>query len=96
MVYEFEYNTEKNIKLKQTRNITFDEIIDLIQDGLVLDIIEHHNKEKYPSQEVYVLDIDGYVWFVPYIREGNKVFLKTAFPSRKETKKYFGGENEEI
>ena len=96
MIDEFDYNEEKNRKLKQERNITFNKIIDHIQNGCVVDIISHQNKEKYPSQKMYVLDIDGYIWLVPYIQNGNRAFLKTAFPNRKETKKYLRGKNAKI
>jgi len=37
---------------------------------------------------MYVLEIDGYAIIVPYVEKNNEIFLKTAFPSRKYTKKY--------
>lgn len=95
MINEFDYSYEKNLKLKQERGITFDEIIELIRNGFVMDIIDHPNQEKYPFQRIYVLDIDEYIWLVPYIQNGNKAFLKTAFPSRDKTKEYFEGKKNE-
>lgn len=92
-MYEFDYNTEKSDKLKQQRNISFDEIISLINNDCVLDVLDN-NQEKYLHQKIYVLDIDGYIWLVPYIQKGNKIFLKTAFPSRKKTKEYLRDNNE--
>jgi hypothetical protein len=54
----------------------------------VLDIIEHPNQEKYPGQKVYLIEVDAYVWLVPFVEDDDKVLLKTAIPSRKATKKY--------
>jgi len=84
----FDYCSEKNIKLKQDRGISFEEIIYYINDGHLLEIVEHHNKEKYASQCFYVIDVEGYIYLVPFVKDGDKVFLKTIFPSRKHTKKY--------
>ena len=37
-----------------------------------------------------VLNIEGYVYLVPYIKERGARFLKTIIPSRKATKEYLG------
>jgi len=47
MNIEYEYNPEKNIKLKKERGISFEEIIYYINSGYLLDVIQHHNKNKY-------------------------------------------------
>ncbi len=88
MEIKYEYNAEKNIKLKEQRGISFDEIIYYINNGHLLDTIQHQNKNKYAGQHFYVVDVDGYVYLVPFVREGERVFLKTIFPSRKHTRKY--------
>ncbi len=85
---EYEYNPEKNIALKEEQGISFEEIIYYINNGHLLDTIQHPNKKKYAGQFFYVLDIEGYIYLVPFVRQGQKVFLKTIFPSRKHTKKY--------
>lgn len=88
---KFAYDTEKDVKLRTERFISFDEIIILIEDGHLLDILEHHNQERYDGQKIYIIDVDGYVWLVPYVQNANEIFLKTAFPSRKHTRQYKGG-----
>lgn len=88
MDYEFEFDPAKNQKLKEERGISFEEIILLIDEGYLIDVVEHSNKEKYPSQQFYVVDVDRYVYLVPFVREGNRIFLKTIYPSRKATKEY--------
>jgi uncharacterized DUF497 family protein len=85
---KFCYNAEKNTKLKQERNISFDEIIVLIEGDKLIDVLDHPNQRDYPGQKIYVLDVDGYIWLVPFIESSDEIFLKTAFPSRKHTKQY--------
>jgi len=63
-------------------------VIALLEDGNILDILDHPNKEKYAHQKIYVIEINGYVYLVPFIQDKNKVFLKTIIPSRKAQKKY--------
>ena len=54
----------------------------------LLDTIEHPNKEKYASQQFYVVDVEGYIYLVPFVEHGKHIFLKTIFPSRKHTQRY--------
>jgi len=42
----------------------------------------------YPNQRMYILEIDNYAIIVLYLENDDEIFLKTAFPSRKYTKKY--------
>lgn len=88
LIIEYEYSAEKNSKLKEQRGISFDEIIYYINNGHLLDTIMHTNKNKYANQQFYVVDVEGYVHLVPFVRSGDKIFLKTIFPSRKHTKQY--------
>jgi uncharacterized DUF497 family protein len=85
---EFEWSSEKNIKLKEERGICFEDIVTAIYEGKLLDIIEHNNKNKYPNQKVYIVEFNGYAYLVPFVRNGDKIFLKTIYPDRKTTKKY--------
>lgn len=59
-----------------------------INQGEILDIIEHPNQNKYPGQQIYVLNIDDYVYLVPYVENDEEIFLKTIIPSRKARKMY--------
>ena len=61
-----------------------------IQRERLLDDIEHPNKTKYPNQRVFVVEVDGYAYLVPYIESDDEIFLKTIIPSRKATKQYLG------
>jgi hypothetical protein len=39
-----------------------------------------------------VVQIDDYVYLIPFIENEHEVFLKTIIPSRKATKKYLKGD----
>ena len=96
MVRGFTYNfdPEKNKKLIELRNISFEEIIAILESKGPLDIIAHPHPTKYSHQKMYVVELYDYVYLVPFIEEGNQIFLKTAFPSRKATKKYINNRGE--
>ena len=87
----FEWNEEKNEKLKNERNISFEIIVSQIELGHLLDIVEQPNKEKYKNQNIYVVEYEKYVYLAPYVEDEDKIFLKTIIPSRKATKKYLEG-----
>lgn len=88
------WNIEKNQQLAKERGVSFEDAVVYIQQGEILDILKHPNKEKYPNQQVFVLSIDDYIYLVPYVEDHNEIFLKTIIPSRKATKLYLGGKNE--
>ncbi len=85
---EYNFNSEKNTKLIELRGISFEEIIAALESKGPLDIIKHSNSKKYHNQKIYVVELHNYAYFVPFVEEKGKVFLKTAFPHRKATKKY--------
>jgi len=84
------WNVDKNQQLTDERGISFEDVVVYIQQGEILDIVEHPNQEKYPNQRMFVLNIDDYVYLVPYVEDRKEIFLKTIIPSRKATKLYLG------
>jgi len=90
----FKWNTEKNEVLLRERGITFEEIVQKIESGTKVIETNHPNQKKYPHQKILIVDIDGYAYLVPCLIEQNEYFLKTIIPSRKATKKYFGGRDD--
>jgi len=84
----FDWDPEKNAWLKENRGISFEEIALLLSNGVLWKRTKHPNKKKYPHQEVFLIPIDNYIYFVPFIIDGDKIFLKTAFPQRNATKHY--------
>jgi hypothetical protein len=90
----FSWNPEKNEFLKEERQISFEEIVFYIDLGFLLDVLEHPNQEKYKGQKIFVVQMDDYVYLVPFIEDEQEVFLKTIIPSRKATRKYLKGSKE--
>ena len=84
----FTWEPEKNEKLKAQRGVSFDDIVRRIERGDVLDILEHPDQERYEGQRLFVVQIEDYVYLVPFVEEEEQVVLKTIIPSRKATKKY--------
>jgi uncharacterized DUF497 family protein len=84
----YNWNNEKNEKLRETRGVSFEEAVLAIEQGHLIDVLEHPNKSKYKNQNMFVVKIYNYVWLIPFVETENEVFLKTIIPSRKATKKY--------
>ena len=85
------WNSEKNQLLLNERGVSFEDVVVLIQQGALLDIVEHPNKEKYPNQRMFIVELEAYAYLVPYVETDDEIFLKTIIPSRKATKLYLGG-----
>ena len=84
----YNWSEEKNNFLKKSeRNISFEDIISAIENGKVIEIIDNPSS-NHNDQKCYVIDIDDYVYLVPFVNNDNEIFLKTVFPSRKHTKFY--------
>lgn len=79
------WSHDKNEILKAKRGVSFDEIALLIESGQILGIEENPGR---PDQKLYILEIESYAVIVPFVENDNEIFLKTAFPSRKYTKRY--------
>ena len=84
------WNKDKNEWLKKCRNIGFEDVLYYINNNFLIDDIEHPNQERYPNQKMFVVDIEGYIYLVPYVESEDEIFLKTIIPSRKATKFYLG------
>jgi uncharacterized DUF497 family protein len=84
----YKWNEEKNNLLKLERGICFEDIVTAIIEDSILDIIRHPNKEKYPEQMIYIVEVLGYVYMVPFVHKKDEIFLKTIIPSRKMKKIY--------
>lgn len=84
MIY---WDSAKNEKLRIERGISFEEILVCIENREVLAIIQNPSK-KHSCQMAFVIGLNNYVYYIPFIEEGDDIFLKTIIPSRKLTKKY--------
>jgi len=89
MAKVFEWNQEKNQKLIKERGISFEAIVLQIEAGQVIAIVP--GKGKFRHQKQYVLELNNYVYVVPFVEESERVFLKTVIPSRRLTKRLLLG-----
>ena len=86
------WNTEKNLKLKESRGVCFEDAVYYIEKGDILDDYLHPNQKKYSEQRIMVIGINHYAYLIPYVEDAEEIFLKTIIPSRKATDIFFGGE----
>jgi uncharacterized DUF497 family protein len=84
------WNTEKSIVLKASRDISFEDVVFFIERGDILDDYLHPNQSDYPGQRIMVINIANYAYLVPYIENDEELYLKTIIPSRKATQRYLG------
>jgi 2',3'-cyclic-nucleotide 2'-phosphodiesterase (5'-nucleotidase family) len=83
-----DWNIQKNVLLKLSRGIGFEDVVNAITDGHLHDTLQHPNSKKYANQKVYIVELYGYAYSVPFVENTEVCFLKTIYPSRKYTKQY--------
>ncbi len=91
----FEWDEDKSKWLKQSRGVSFEEVIFHIHNGDLLARLDHPNR-KYAHQQIFVVRMDDYAYVVPFVEDKEKYFLKTIIPSRKMTQHYLKKEDEEL
>ncbi len=78
------WSSVKSQRLKRTRGVSFEEVL----RGVLIDIIDHPNKE---DQRLLLIDYREYIFVVPFAEKENEIFLKTLYPCRKYTRIYREG-----
>ena len=86
------WSTEKNIRLKAERGVSFEEVLSAMSNGNLLAVLDHPNTDQYPNQRMFVVRIRGYAYLVPVAATKQQVFLKTIIPSRKASRIYLDEE----
>ena len=95
MAKAIRWNPEKAKRLRDDKTrggLSFEECVVAIEGNGVLDIVENPSI-NHPSQRVYVLNLEGYAYCVPFVDSEDEIFLKTMFPNRKHTAIYLGENN---
>ena len=82
---ELRWSLLKSERLKRTRGVSFEELI----HARLVAVKEHPTRAH---QQIMLFDYRGYIWVVPFVMQGEEIFLKTLYPSRKYTKLYRRGE----
>jgi uncharacterized DUF497 family protein len=88
----FDWNNDKNEWLRHERGISFEDIVYHLTHGGLLDVLEHPNRQQYPGQRIFIVDVEGYACMIPFVEDDEVIFMKTIIPSRKMTKLYLGDE----
>ena len=79
-----QWNILKNERLKFSRGVSFEEVL----ASEFVTTVDHPTRQ---GQRILLFLKQGYLWAVPYVREGDRIFLKTLYPCRKYTKLYRKG-----
>lgn len=82
------WDEKKNDRLKKERGVCFEDVALLIMENEILAVFPHHNKKSYPNQKIFIFNIRGYVYYVPFVESSDEIFLKTIIPSRKYNNYY--------
>jgi hypothetical protein len=78
---EIRWSLLKDERLKKARGISFEEIL----GAELIGVKKHLSRE---NQNIMLFVYKGYIWVVPYVIDGDGVYLKTLFPSRKYTREH--------
>ncbi len=85
----FDWSADKNQRLIEQRGISFESVVSAMEQGGLIDVLEHPNQDRYPGQLIYVVEIHEYVYLVPFVTQTDGArFLKTVIPSRKAMRDY--------
>jgi hypothetical protein len=86
----YRWSREKNFWLQRERDLSFEAIESAIEDGNLLDDIQHPDSIKFPGQRMLIVKVGEQVCVVPYVIDSGTRFLKTIYPGRKAKRAYAG------
>ena len=78
-----DWSREKNQQLERERGLCFEDVEVALSTGGFVDDQPHPDQDRYPNQRLLIVLINEYPCVVPYVRDDEKLFLKTIYPSRK-------------
>jgi len=85
---DIRWNPEKNKLLMETRQVSFEMVVDKIIAG---DFIGPEQNPTRMGQFRLIVHFNGYPFIVPFVEdEAGNWFLKTIYPCRKEKGRYPG------
>ena len=61
------WDPEKNSRLQNERDVSFEDVVSHIFAGGILNTFEHPNQARYPGQEIHVIEIEGCAYVVPFV-----------------------------
>ena len=87
---DIRWNEEKNQLLQIQRKLSFEMVVEKIERQDILSRRSHPDTKRYPHQFIFVLELEGYVCYVPFVENDEEIFLKSIIPSRKLKKEVKG------
>ena len=84
----YNWSAAKNEMLVRERGISFERIVFEISMGNEVAMVMHPNQDRYPGQMISVVEVDDYVYLVPFVETESEIFLKTIIPSHKATRQF--------
>jgi hypothetical protein len=81
------WKKEKNEWLKANRNLAFEMALAAVEQGLVIEDIPHPQRL---NQRLMIIAVGEYLCAVPYVTDGETMFLKTMYLDRKLRAKFRG------
>lgn len=81
MADQFKWSEEKNHKIKAQRNVSFEEVVEAIARGQLLEILD--GTKNYPHQQRFIVVINGYPHVVPFFYEDGVYHLITVMKDRR-------------
>ena len=80
----------ETLRADKTRGgISFEDCVIALDKGNLIEIIRNPSA-NHAGQRMFVLNIEGYAYVVPFAETEDEIFLKTVIPSRKYTSLYLG------
>ena len=73
------WDPKKNLWLRRNRGFGFEDIVEAVENGGLLDDMKHPG-QLYSHQRLYIVDLNGYAVVVPYVEDPESIFLKNGFP----------------
>jgi hypothetical protein len=61
----------------------FDEVTFHIAHGGLLDILAQPNQQKYPGQRLFVVQLGGYAYLVPFVKTETEYFFQNEHSEPK-------------
>jgi hypothetical protein len=86
-----DWSPTTNAVLKERYGFGFERVVVAMEAGAVFGERAHPNPERYGHQRQTIVDIDGYVWVVSFVIDGETIFFKTMYPSRKANRDFQRG-----
>jgi hypothetical protein len=84
----FDWSSGKNSWLITHRGLRFEDVVLAIANGSLLAIFKKPANSRHPHQKIFVVEMAGYAYLVPFVEQPSGYFLKTIIPSRRATRKY--------